>query len=58
MSLLARTRASVYTEDAVTSKIIVQLTRSGVELDIAVAWTAYLVRRAMRDWHSRRGAPS
>ena len=56
--LLNRTRCSAYVEDATTGRIIRQLTSAGVDLEVAVAWTAYLVRRAMRSWRERQEWPA
>ena len=52
MSLVERTRRSVYLEDGVTSRIIRQLSRAGVELDVAIPVTAWLVRRMLRSWRA------
>jgi hypothetical protein len=51
-SLLERTRRSVYCEDALTSRIIASMTRVGVELDVALPITAWLVRRMLVQWRA------
>jgi hypothetical protein len=56
--LLRRTRCSVYVEDAVTAQVIRQYTRMGVDLEVAINWTAHLVRTAMRSWRERQEWPS
>lgn len=52
MILVERTRRSVYLEDSTTAAIIRSMTRSGVELDVAIPVTAWLVRRMLRDWRA------
>jgi hypothetical protein len=52
MTLLERTRRSVYCEDALTSRIITSMTRVGVELDVALPITAWLVRRMLVQWRA------
>ncbi|HVK87985.1 MAG TPA: hypothetical protein VM513_27890 [Kofleriaceae bacterium] len=51
-SLLERTRRSVYLEDAVTSRVICWYTRRGVDLDVAIPCTAWLVRRMLVQWRA------
>ena len=58
MTLLERTRRAAYLEDSVTSRVIRSMTRAGVELDVAIPITAWLVKRALLDWRTRQGVPS
>ncbi|HVK84230.1 MAG TPA: hypothetical protein VM513_08985 [Kofleriaceae bacterium] len=51
-SLLERTRRSVYLEDATTARIITSMTRVGVDLDVAIPITVWLVRRMLVQWRT------
>jgi sulfopyruvate decarboxylase TPP-binding subunit len=52
VSLLERTRRSVYCEDATTAPIIRAMTRAGIDLDVAIPCTAWLVRRMLVQWRA------